>query len=433
MNRIKWIALTVIILGVGFVGGMTFQRYDWSGILQLDEDSPQPVSSPTDTPFEATLKRAHDLPDAPPFDLADFGRRYQQGEGRQLKAWLGDQFNEDTCNDLADWNLEYDLDTWDEQLEPHYNDFLEDGLGGYFPQTDEIEVLFREQVQETDTYTIDYLLTTTRGPDDTVRAYLMMPKAPPPDENGYPVVILLHASNNLIESVVGLYEGKDRTNTAGIRWVERGAVVIAVDGNDNPAVSVMETARLLNRNGYFLVVQRVHSIIDWVTDQTDFPVHRIGTYGISFGGYMSFWSGITDDRVDVVAANGFARDFTQWIFTNPTTAPEPMLRGWFEFMDWCRWETSTQARFIAPRHLLLEIGTRDKSTLIGDFSNPRTADEPVDTYVFDIMADRIQDTYDQLGIGDRFKVVKFDGGHEMLSQETEDWIYEQLTRPPDAP
>lgn len=84
---------------------------------------------------------------------------------------------------------------WDDQIAPYYDAFVEDGLGGYFPPTDNINVIFREQVQDTDTYTVDYLVTTTRGPDDNVRSYLMLPKAPPPDENGYPVVILLHAGD----------------------------------------------------------------------------------------------------------------------------------------------------------------------------------------------------------------------------------------------
>lgn len=436
MSR-RTIIITIAILFIfitGFIGGIVFQRYDWLAILKNSTNAPTPTETPIDnSPLEGTLKRALDIPADKNFTLNELGFERQQQFSRNDRIWLGEQFNEDVCNDLSDWNLDYELDTWDEQTAPYYDTFLEDGLGGYFPPSENINLQFREQVQETDTYTVDYIVTDTRKGDTSAHAYLMIPKAPPSDENGYPVIILLHASNNLIESVVGLYDGKDRTNTAGVRWVERGAIVLAIDGNDNPAGDIMRTSQFVNRNGYFLMIQRVHSMIDWLTQQGDIPIHRIGTYGISYGGYMSFWTGITDDRIDVVAANGFARDFTQWIFENPTTAPEPMLRGWFEYMDWCRWETSTQARFIAPRRLLLEVGINDKSTLIGDFTEPRTAQNSVDTYVFDLMADRIQETYDNLGIDDRFYTVKFEGGHEMLSEETEDWIYEQLTRPVDVP
>lgn len=431
MGRIKWVVIALIWLAVGFAGGFVFQTIGGVGMLSSDNES----QAETDSADVATLKermmRLHGIPEDPTFSFEDMGRVYQQSESRYLNSWLGEQFDEETCNQRAEWAIDYDLETWDEQTNPYYEAFVDDGLGGYFPQAD-IEVIHREQVQETDSYTVDYLVTTTRGPDTNVRAYVMIPKAPPP-EDGYPVVILLHASNNLIESVVGLYDGQDRTNTAGVRWAERGAVVIAIDGLDNPAIAVMETARLVDRNGYFLIIQRIHSIIDWVTTQTEIPVNRIATYGISYGGYMSFWAGLTDDRVDVVAANGFARDFTEWIFTNPTTYPEPMLRNSFEYMDWCTWEMSTQARFIAPRRLLIEVGDRDKSTLIGDFGSPRTAPEPVDSSVFDHVVERIQTTYDQLGIGDRFKGVIFEGGHEMLSRDSEDWIFAQLTRPADMP
>ncbi len=434
MSRVKWIIGSVILIVLGFAGGLIFQAVTGIDLTPSNDDVIQTNTNDDEiTIMKDRLVENHGIPNDPTFSLEDMGRVYQQSESRHLNGWLGDQFDETVCDELAEWDIDYNLTTWDDDISPYYDAFIEDGLGGYFPETSTIDVIHREQVQETDTYTVDYLVTTTRGPDDNVRAYLMMPKEPPPDDNGYPVVILLHASNNLIESLVGLYDGEDRTNTAGIRWVERGVVVLAIDGLDNPSVSIMQTARLLNRNGYFLVIQRIHSMIDWLTAQTDFPVHRIATYGISYGGYTSFWTGITDDRIDVVASNGFARDFTQWIFENPTTAPEPMLRNWFQYIDWCTWEMSTQARFIPPRRLLIEVGNLDKSTLIGDFSSPRTASATVDTTVFDLVADRIQGMYDQLGIGDRFKAIIFDGGHEMMSRESEDWIYEQLTRPVDTP
>ena len=437
MTRRKIIVFIGIItlLIFAFIGGVLFQRYDGFKILLDNSNSvaPTPPQDDVTPPFLSAIQKAFDLDANQPYTLEQLADARSDQLFDQDATWLGEQHDEEACNALAEWDLDYDLDTWDEQLEPYYTDFLVDGLGGTIEAQGNIQVIFHEQVHETETYTVDYLVINTRIPTTVAHAYLMVPKAPPPDENGYPAMILLHANNNHIEAVAGLYEDKDRTNAGGVRWVEKGAVVLVVSVNDSRIEDMMRTARLVERNGYFLVLQRVHSMIDWLTQQTDIPIHRIATYGISFGGYVSFWTGITDERVDVVAANGFARDFTQWIFTNPTTAPHPMLRGWFEYMDWCRWETSTQARFIAPRRLLLEVGNRDKSTLIGDFSNPRTAPEPVDSTVFDIMAERIQDVYDALGIGERFKAVKFDGGHEMISIESEDWIYEQLTRPADMP
>lgn len=430
MNRLKWLGVGIIILVIGFIGGILFQS-----IARLDTVIDNTLTDPnTVAELKARMVALHGIPNDPTFSFDDMGRVYQQSESKLLNSWLGEQFiGESICNQRAEWDITYNLDTWQEQTAPYYARFVDEGLGGYFPQSEPIETLHLEQVHETDSYTIDYLVTTTRGPDDNVRAYLMTPKTPPP-EDGYPVVILLHASNNFIESVVGLYDdGADRTHAAGIRWAERGAVVIAMDALDNPAMAVMETARLVNRNGYFLIIQRVHSMVDWVTTQTDIPINRIATYGISHGGYTSFWAGITDDRIDVIATNGFARDFTEWTFNNPTTYPQPMLRNWFQFMDWCTWEMSTQARFIAPRRLLIEVGNRDKSTLIGDFGAEQETDAPVDTQIFDRVTERIQSVYDALGISDRFHAVIFDGGHEMASQASEDWIYAQLTRPADEP
>lgn len=429
MNK-RWIAMVglIILFGAGFVGGMIFQRYDWSELLfpeQVPEVNPTPQTVP---PFEDALKRSLNIDDEQAMTFEQLVQVRDRLHRLEDTVWLGQQFDEAVCDAHADWDVDYELDTWEDQLQPYYEQFLAEGLGGYVPPVDEIDVLFREQVEATDTYTVDYLVLSTRIEGMTVDSYLMIPKLPPP-EDGYPVVVLYHASNNTIEGVAGLVEEVERTNTGGVRWVEKGAVVLVINTNSNTREIVMQTAELLDRRGFFLYLQRAHSVIDWVTTQTEIPIYRIASYGISHGGYISFWAGVTDPRIDVVAANGFARDFTQWIFTNPTTAPEPMLRGWFEYMDWCRWEVSTQARFIAPRYLLLEVGNRDKSTLIGDFNPPRTAPEPVDSRVFDIMADRIQDTYTRLGVGDHFKAVIFEGGHEMLSEDSEDWIFEQLTRP----
>lgn len=346
--------------------------------------------------------------------------------------YYASQMDYETCHQKANFDLDLQsLDTFSQSIEQQRNAFINAYFGDLPSPLENVELTFRELILESDDYTLEYIVFPSRLEHINVYAYLLVPKLPPNSANGYPVVILNHANNDNIEAMVGISsKGRDRSSNAALEYVKQGSIVVVPYLIDN--VSLRTNALIMGhvRDGkqYLHLIQRIISVVDWLNLQSEYPISRVAVHGLSYGGTLALWSGMLDDRIDTVAISNSIRDYSYWLYGNQD---EQFLNinPFLFFMDYCQWDIDKQLLFLIPSHVYIESSTLDKNLSGRYFGRDEFSDEPLDMTNITTITDGIQEIYDQLGIGDQFEAVTFEGYHVINAEEAVPWVMQQLTRP----
>jgi hypothetical protein len=354
----------------------------------------------------------------------------------QDEDYFGQHFDYAACEAAGEIDLPVgSLDEYQTAIQRYREGLVTALVGDLPPQSPTIPTHFRETVLERDSYRLEYAVFGSRLEGIDVHAYVLTPTSPPTTSTGYPGVVLLHPNTDTIEGMVGINPNLlDRTNGAAIEFVQQGAVVIVpylieISGYRQ---QVLMGASMTHQPPYRTLLVRVISAIDWLVAQSDYPIHRIGVYGLSYGGILALWTGVVDPRVDVAALSNSVRDYSYWLYgtpDDPLVNPNPIL--WL--LDWCEWDTQIQLQLIIPRRLYIESSSLDRQLSGRDFLSPRYAEHPLDMTSINRITDEIREIYNSLGIADRFRAVNLAGEHEMYVEESVPWLMGQLTRPADVP
>jgi len=140
-----------------------------------------------------------------------------------------------------------------------------------------------------------------------------------------------------------------------------------------------------------LEIFEIQRSLDYLTNRLDVAAGRIGSIGLSYGGFYSLFCAAVDPRIKVCVSSCFFNDRAKYAWVD---------WSWFNaantFFD------AETAGLICPRALYIEVGKNDEK-----FS--------VDTAILE--AEQVRGIYERLGISERFCFNPFDGGHEIARSD----------------
>jgi dienelactone hydrolase len=249
--------------------------------------------------------------------------------------------------------------------------------------------------------------------------YLLLPKDLAPGERR-PVVVCQHGAGGSPASAVA---GPDQPGFSayqafGAKLADEGFVVFAPY---NPNTLGGENFRQLHRKGN-LVGRTVFSIITanhervlaWLGQQPFVDAHRIGFYGLSYGGKtavrvpallegycLSICSGDFNDYVPKMTSTRYDKNGFAYTIAYETT--EFNLANTFNY--------SEMAALIAPRPFMVEHGYKDRVA-------------PLEWAAAEYS--RVARLYHRLGIPQKTAIEYFDGPHMIHSRQTFEFLREHL-------
>ena len=254
---------------------------------------------------------------------------------------------------------------------------------------------------------------------DGVFAYgiLLLPNDLQPGEQR-PVVVCQHGlegrpqdtADPRIESVYHAYAAS---------LADRGFITYAPQ---NPYIGV-DAFRVIQRKAnpikwslFSLIIRQHERTLDWLAEQPFVDADRIGFYGLSYGGKTAMRVPAVLERY---ACSICSADFNEWIVKNATyhSRYSYMFTGEYEMPEFDLGNTfnyGEMAGLIAPRPFMVERGHDDGVA----------PDEWV-AHEFAV----VRRLYVQLGIADRTEIEFFDGGHQINSDKTFQFLHRHLNWP----
>ena len=254
---------------------------------------------------------------------------------------------------------------------------------------------------------------------DGVFAYgiLLLPKDLQPGEQR-PVVVCQHGlegrpqdtADPRIESVYHAYAAS---------LADRGFITYAPQ---NPYIG-QDAFRVIQRKAnpikwslFSLIIRQHERTLDWLAEQPFVDADRIGFYGLSYGGKTAMRVPAVLERY---ACSICSADFNEWIVKNATyhSRYSYMFGGEYEMPEYDLGNTfnyGEMAGLIAPRPFMVERGHDDGVA----------PDEWV-AHEFAV----VRRLYVQLGIADRTEIEFFDGGHQINSDKTFQFLHRHLNWP----
>jgi dienelactone hydrolase len=207
--------------------------------------------------------------------------------------------------------------------------------------------------------------------------YLLTPKQ---GRAPYPTVLALHGHGYGVKDIVGLWEdGEERATPDGyhqdfaVALARRGFMVAAPEiscfgerqtdfshlnksiGQEVPS-TCQHTAMLALHLGGSAVGLRVREavrVVDYLAEQPDVDIDRLGAMGISGGGMHAFFSACIDERIRACVISGYFSTFRESILAMDH-CPCNFVPGLHRFG-----EMHDLAGLVAPRPMLIEAGSRD--------------------------------------------------------------------------
>ena len=167
---------------------------------------------------------------------------------------------------------------------------------------------------------------------------------------------------------------------------------------------------------FSLIVRQHERTLDWLAELPFVDADRIGFYGLSYGGKTAMRVPALLDRY---ACSICSADFNEWIVKNATfdSRYSYMFTGEYEMPEFDLGNTfnyGEMAALIAPRPFMVERGHDDGVA----------PDEWV-AHEFAV----VRRLYVRLGIADRTEIEFFDGGHQINSDATFNFLHRHLNWP----
>lgn len=177
------------------------------------------------------------------------------------------------------------------------------------------------------------------------------------------------------------------------------------DGDQYNRFNVDMNLKQLGTSLAGLEVYSIQKAIDWLVGEEGVDPERIGMAGLSYGGYYTLLTTAADTRIKAGYVSGAYKD--SFLHNDRDDATDMTFEGAArKFLD------NEFIKLICPRPLFIEAASDD--------------------YYFDAEASRLRsfeaaETYDSLGIRDRFKFRIFEGIHEYpRDDEGLDFVLEHL-------
>lgn len=243
---------------------------------------------------------------------------------------------------------------------------------------------------------------------------LLLPNDIKPDEKR-PVVVCQHGlegrpqdtADPKIQSVYHSYAAQ---------LADRGFITYAPQ---NPYIG-QDAFRVIQRKAnpikwslFSLIVRQHERTLDWLAEMPFVDEDRIGFYGLSYGGKTAMR---VPALLEKYACSICSADFNEWIVKNATfdSGYSYMFTGEYEMPEFDLGNTfnyAEMAGLIAPRPFMVERGHDDGVA--------------PDEWVAHEFA-RVRRLYVRLGIADKTEIEFFDGGHQINSDKTFQFLHRHL-------
>ena len=167
---------------------------------------------------------------------------------------------------------------------------------------------------------------------------------------------------------------------------------------------------------FSLIIRQHERTLDWLAELPFVDENRIGFYGLSYGGKTAMRVPAVLERY---ACSICSADFNEWIVKNATfdSRYSYMFTGEYEMPEFDLGNTfnyAEMAGLIAPRPFMVERGHDDGVA--------------PDEWVAHEFA-RVRRLYVRLGIADKTEIEFFDGGHQINSDKTFQFLHRHLNWP----
>ncbi len=167
---------------------------------------------------------------------------------------------------------------------------------------------------------------------------------------------------------------------------------------------------------FSLIIRQHERTLDWLAELPFVDENRLGFYGLSYGGKTAMRVPAVLERY---ACSICSADFNEWIVKNATfdSRYSYMFTGEYEMPEFDLGNTfnyAEMAGLIAPRPFMVERGHDDGVA--------------PDEWVAHEFA-RVRRLYVRLGIADKTEIEFFDGGHQINSDKTFQFLHRHLNWP----
>ncbi len=254
---------------------------------------------------------------------------------------------------------------------------------------------------------------------DEVFAYgiILIPKDLQPNEKR-PVVVCQHGLEGRPQDTA---DPRKQTvyHSYAAQLADRGFITYAPQnpyiGNDAFRV-IQRKANPIKWSLFSLIIGQHDQTLEWLAGLPYVDENRIGFYGLSYGGKTAMRVPAVLDRY---ACSICSADFNEWIVKNATydSGYSYMFTGEYEMVEFDLGNTfnySEMAALIAPRPFMVERGHDDGVA--------------PDEWVAHEFA-TVRRHYVRLGIAEKTEIEFFDGGHQINSQDTFDFLHRHLDWP----
>ena len=132
----------------------------------------------------------------------------------------------------------------------------------------------------------------------------------------------------------------------------------------------------------------------------------IGAMGLSFGGTMTTWISLLDDRIKVADIICYSCCFKNFAVDDGNFCGSQFVPGLFQLCD-----VPDLHGLIAPKPLLAEIGTKDECFSIHDALE---------------CSEKVKRIYNAAQVPDNYEVDLFEGGHQFSGNKAFDFFNKHL-------
>ena len=147
--------------------------------------------------------------------------------------------------------------------------------------------------------------------------------------------------------------------------------------------------------------------LDYLCTQDFIDPERIGVMGLSFGGTMTTWMSLCDNRVKAADIICYSDRFADFAMRDNNSCGSQVTPGLYELCD-----LPDLHGLIAPRPLLVEIGTYDDCFLVDSAMN---------------CFSEVEKIYTAAGATDKLALDLFEGGHQWGANKSFDFFQKHLS------
>jgi hypothetical protein len=223
-----------------------------------------------------------------------------------------------------------------------------------------------------------------------------------------PLMILIHGGNGCPEILCGLERDFNYGNAAR-RFLDEGYAVFAPalyfevrkDGEKSQRPQhtrwlLDSRARCAGTSLAALELFKLRQAITYLQGRAEIGAGEVGVSGLSHGGYYTLLLAATDERVGFCIPSGYFHDrfmvYKKARAVNPCSLDDLRWPGVVH-----RFSDADLVRLVCPKLCIIEKGIHDNS---------------IPAEYIRAAARQVAETYEQLGIAERFYFLEFDGGHQ---------------------